>query len=350
MRITLYEAFADPYRESMLVYGRFLASALEKEKNNGDFVRSYLPSWAALNPAPARYACQYLGYPAAAFFNQGDVNHILDHSYAHLTHALKAERTVVTFHDAIWLKFRPRLGLAQLHNLSGLKKAGRIVCDSSASRKALLEYLNYPAEKVEVVPLGLGDDFQTAQNVPRFPGLLEGIYLLHAGHTQSYKNIPALFQVLSILKSWGKPVKLLKVGTEFSPEQIASARQLGVWDEVVHLGKVSRAQLPSVYKSARVLLHPSLDEGFGITLLEAMAMGLPIVCSNRGSLPEIAGDAAILTEPDDYLAMAKAVCGILENDGLRVNLVHEGRKQVSKFTWQNTARKMLEIYRQVSNS
>jgi glycosyltransferase involved in cell wall biosynthesis len=356
VKIRLFECFADPYRESMLVYGRALRTALKREAGSAGEILNYEP-FAFLNPRAMRYVSQYLLYPAAALFHQGTVNHILDHSYAHLVHTLDASKTVVTFHDAIWLKVRKgnfedakksSLRGVQAFNLAGLKKAARIVCDSSASRSALLEYLDYPAAKIEVVPLGLHEDFQSAKNIQKYPGLPEAQYILHVGHTQSYKNIPALFQVLAILKGWGKPVKLLKIGTDFSAEQSRLAQELQVSDLIVHLGKVKQELLPSVYRSAQVLLQPSLDEGFGFPVLEAMSLGTPVICSNRGSLPELAGDAAVLTNPDDYLAMAKSICGILENRELRADLIQRGLKRASLYTWQNTARRMMEIYRQVA--
>ncbi len=346
MKITLFNCFADPYRESMLIYARELKAALEKILKSGETLESFSPDFAILNPAPLRYLSQYVVYPAAAFFRQGNINHITDHSYAHLVHALDASKTVVTFHDAIWL--RSRKSGAQAHNLSGLKKAAHIICDSEASRKALLEVLQYPEEKTTVVPLGLHECFKNQRQVSALPDLPEGPYILHVGHTQAYKNITALFEVLAILQSWGKKIKLLKIGTPFTPEQEKAARDKGVWPLIVHRGKVGQSQLPSVYRSAQVLLQPSVDEGFGFTVLEAMSMGLPVVASNRGSLPELMGAAGIRVEPEDHLAMAKSICGILENTELRAGMVREGQKRAANYTWENTAASVLEIYRSIA--
>ena len=356
MRITLFEAFSDPYRESMLLYGRSLHSALEKHLGPEETLRSYSPKFARLKPHLLRYLSQYAGYPAAAFFNQGDVNHILDHSYAHLLYTMPGGKTVVTFHDAIWLKSRhgnfsseknKKMHWIRAFNLKALGGAARIICDSEASRKALLHYLDYPSSKIEVIPPGLHESFLEQGNRPvlEIPGLGEGPFILHVGHTQDYKNIPALFHVLEILKKRGSSVKLLKVGTPFSPDQEKLARDLGVWSRVIHLGKVEQETLPAVYKSAAVLLQPSFDEGFGFPVLEAMASGLPVIASHRGSLPELIGEAGILTAPEDYQATAESVCALIEKPEFRQKFAVSGKKRAENYTWDKAAEKMIGVYR-----
>ncbi len=358
MRITLFEAFPDPYRESMLLFGRCLFNVLEKKMGSQETLRSYSPKFARLKPHFLRYLSQYAGYPAAAFFSQGDINHILDHSYAHLIHAMNPQKTVVTFHDAIWLKTRrdhfgaepvKKMRWIRAFNLKALGKAARILCDSQASRRALIHYLDYPEEKIEVIPLGLHESFRKFENGPalEIPGLENGPFILHVGHTQTYKNIPALFHTLAVLKKKNYRVKLLKAGTAFTLEQEKLARDLGVWERVVHLGKVDQKLLPAVYKAADVLLQPSFDEGFGFPVLEAMACGLPVIASNRGSLPELVEDAGILTEPEDYSGMAESVCRILDQPAFRNELAEKGKRKAERYTWEQTAAKILEVYRQV---
>jgi len=360
MKITLFKALPDPYRQSMAVYADHLLRALGEVLESSDEATAYLPRGVSVSPRPARYWSQYVGYQLSAPFAQGDVNHVIDHAYGHLLYTLDHVRTVVTFHDAIGLKARNgifrdsddrhRLSPIQRYNLSGLCRAAAVICDSESSRRDLLAYINYPAEQIEVVPPGVDASFfkQSNDDPKRRVGLGPGRYLLHVGHTRFYKNIPALFHVLSILTGpLGHDIRLLKVGEAFSPEQERLAKELGVKDRINHLGKVADNLLPDVYRCADLLLFPSWYEGFGLPVLEAMASGVPVVASNRGSLPEVVGDAGVLVDPGDPETMAKRAAAILDDAGFREKLRGAGLERARLFTWQKTAERTLEVYRKV---
>jgi len=360
MKVTLFRAFPDPYRQSMSVYGDRLLAALRSLLPPGDEAIAFLPRHVFLGPRPARYWAQYIGYQLRAPFAQGDVNHVIDHAYGHLLHTLDSARTVVTFHDAIGLKARDghlghsggdrSLSLVQRYNLSGLRKAAAVVCDSEASRKDFLDYAAYPPEQIDVISPGVDAAFFKRLDTDPKPrlGLAPGRYLLHVGHTRFYKNIPALFHVLAILtKSLGYDVKLLKVGEAFTAEQEKLADDLGIRDRIVHLGMVADDLLPDVYRCAELLLFPSWYEGFGLPVLEAMASGVPVVASNRGSLPEVVGDAGVLVDPGDPETMAKSIAAILDGPVLRARLRGAGLERARLFTWQKTAERTLEVYRKV---
>ncbi len=342
----------------MEVYYGHLLQDLRPLLSSEDEITGFIPKHVVLKPKLFRYWSQYINYPLAAYFAQGNINHIIDHSYGHLLHSLNSSKTIVTFHDANGLNYSDTtargsqtilyaLKGVNTYNFSGLLKAAFIICDSESSRRDLLQYINYSSDKTAVVPLGVDESFFQDQNsgdIKQF-GLQPGRHILHVGHTHSYKNIPALFRVLSILNhSFKMNLKLLKVGEVFSPEQENLARTLGIWESVVQLGALDDKLMPAIYRSADVLLFPSLNEGFGFPVLEAMASGLPVVASNRGALPEVLGDAGILVAPDDYEAMAKSVVAIFNNPSLRSDLSKSGTKRASLFTWEKTARKTLEIY------
>jgi glycosyltransferase involved in cell wall biosynthesis len=304
-----------------------------------------------------------VNYQLRAPFVRGDVNHVVDHAYGHLLYTLDPRRTVVTFHDAIGLKAhrgdlrgaqKPRhLRLAQRFNLAGLRKAAAIICDSESSRRDFLSYVEYPEAQTTVIPMGVDEAFfrKPDGDARSHLGLARGPYILHVGHTRFYKNIPALFHVLAILtRTLRQEVKLLKVGEAFTPEQEKLAKELGVWDRVIHLGMIADDRLPDVYRCTDVLLFPSLDEGFGLPVLEAMASGVPVVASNRGSLPEVVGDAGILVDPKDHETMAKSIVAILDRPALREELREAGLKRARRFAWERTARLTLEVYRKVHQS
>ncbi len=354
MKITLFRAFPDGYRQSMTHYADELIKNITPLLIEGTTLRGYLPQSIRLNPAPVRYLSQYLIYQLAASAAAGDINHIIDHSYAHLLHTLPADKTAVTFHDAIWLEESAGWGRGaiQRYNLSALQKAGAIICDSEASRRDLLSYLSYPQEKTSIIYPGLDPLFFQSfdQNPFEVLGLKKGLYLLHTGHTGHYKNIPALFHVLSGLRKQGLDVKLLKAGMPFSAQQTAVSEKLQITDSIVHLGLVKRELLPYVYRAAQCLLFPSFNEGFGFPILEAMASGTPVISSNRGSLPELSAHPERLCDPEDYEKMTALAAGIIQNTSVREHLIQKGKEKAHSFQWTSTARQILNVYKRLGES
>ena len=363
MRIVIFKAFPDPYRQSMRVYADSLRAALKPLLAASELVTDFLPKGIRTTPRPVRWWSQYVRYQRCARWAQGDVNHVVDHAYGHLLYALDPVRTVVTVHDTVvwkaWSRdgappaVRWRVGPIQRYNLAALRRAAAIICVSEASRKEFLRLAPYPADQVAVIHEGVAESFskglpEDAQRGLRLPS---GRYLLHVGHTREYKNIPALLQVLAILtQSLGCDVKLLKVGEVFTRAQEQLAKALGVRDRLVHLGIVPDEQLPAIYRCAELLLVPSWDEGFGLPVLEAMASGVPVVVSNRGALPEVAGDAGLIVDPRDHAAMAKAVAEVLKRPLLHAQLREAGLQRARQFTWEAMARRTLDVYRTVYQS
>ena len=357
MKITLLKAFPDPYRKSMDLYAEQLEKTMRPFLRRADELEAYFPAGMGLSPQAVRYFSQYFLYALQVSRKKSDVYHIVDHSYSHLVHHLPRKPVVVTFHDAIWLKtnhgvyhseFPKSQPWIKQFNLSGLKKAAAILCDSEASRKALLETIDYPQEKAHVVPLGV--DAKSFAPQPHFRDihhLGHGPLLLHVGHTGSYKNIPALFEILALLTQRGSHAKLVKVGTPFTAEQKNLIQKLGLASSIIHLGPLETQALGAAYYAADVLLLPSFDEGFGFPALEAMACGLPVICSNRGSLPEITGNAAVLLDPTDYSGFADSIQHILTDEVYRKQKQDAGHRQACLFEWENTAKETLNVYRKI---
>ena len=351
MRVTLFRAFPDAYRQSMAVYADRLLEHLPNVMAPGESATAYLPTRMALHPRPARYWSQYIRYRRLAPTAQGDVSHLVDHAYAHLVHGLDTRRTVVTFHDVIGLArggagpFRLIQGLT----VSGLRKAAAIICVSTATATRLLETVDCRPERIEVIPQGVDERFFSAPaDPPARPTGPPVFSILHVGHTRPYKNIAAVLRVLAILgRSIGESVRLLKVGEAFTPDQQRLVRDLGLTNRITHLGLVDDHRLLEAYRAADVLLFPSLDEGFGLPVLEAMAAGVPVVASNRGALPEVVADAGMLLNPEDEGGLAEGVAGVLGNPDLRARLVAAGRRRARLYSWEVTAAKTLEVYRRV---
>lgn len=348
MKVVLFRTFPDSYRQSMEVYASSLEGALKSLFPPTEEVVSCRPEKPMLAPRLARYWCQYILYPIQAQRAQGDVNHIIDHAYGHLLHHLEHQRSVVTVHDLNLWERGPRF--IRRYTLSGVKLAAQVICDSETTRKAFLKFSGYPPEQASVIYDGVEETFfkHLPETSGKPSGMPDGQYILHVGHTQAYKNIPSLFHTLSLLiHSFKLNVRLLKVGEAFTPEQKKLAENLGVADRVIHLGIVPRERLPEIYRRADLFLFPSLNEGFGLPVLEAMASGIPVIASNRGALPEIVGEAGILVDPEDYRTMSQAAASLLEQPSLRRRLAKEGQKRAGLFTWEKTARKTLELYRKI---
>nr|HID12930.1 glycosyltransferase family 1 protein [Anaerolineae bacterium] len=166
-----------------------------------------------------------------------------------------------------------------------------------------------------------------------------------------HKNLMRLIEAWSsVIKSLGFGHWSLAIAGHWDP-RYPQARQkvaeLGL-DSVIFLGEVAEADLPALYSAADLFVFPSLYEGFGLPVLEAMACGTPVVCSNTSSLPEIVGDAALTFDPLDVEEMAAKIKEALYDETLREEMREKGLRQAAKFSWEKTARETLKIYREVA--
>lgn len=297
-----------------------------------------------------------LSYPWWARNRQGTLNHVLDHSYGHLLFALDPERTVVTVHDITPLLFPGRaFGLSQLAwklAWRGVLRARRLITDSHYTRELILRRWHIPAQRVTVVPLGVSRAFRPLPRETLAP--LQQRYrlppsgiLLYVGHTHPRKNYEILLQALALLRRRHPKAVLVHAGKRPTPRQQQRIAALGLTDAVRITGPVSEAELVGLYNLADVFVFPSLYEGFGMPVLEAMACGTPVVCSRAASLPEVAGDAALLVDPSDPSAFAEAIGRILEDSELARALRERGLARSRLFTWERTAMETLKVYRQL---
>jgi len=177
-------------------------------------------------------------------------------------------------------------------------------------------------------------------------------FLLYAGNIRRHKNIPRLVEAFAVVRDQlaahpvYKDLRLVIIGDTIS--QFPAVRQAVIKSRVEHavrfLGFVPFETLRCFYEYAAAFVFPSRHEGFGLPPLEAMACGTPVVTSNVSSLPEVVGDAAVLVNPENVLDIARGIREVLLDEGLRAELVRRGREQAARFSWERTARQMLEIY------
>jgi glycosyltransferase involved in cell wall biosynthesis len=336
----------------MHIYADQLVRRMQPLLKPDEQIREYLVS-GARSAGLGRYWDQYVRYQRFARDHAGDVNHVVDHGFAHLVASLPPERTLVTFHDAIVARVDGvRLGtrLAFRYSLRALRRAKIVVADSETSRADLLSLIDYPPERVSVIYPGIHPSFRPGDNRAHLRQQygLDGVAVLHVGHTQPYMNIEAVLGTCArLVRVHRLDVRLVKVGGALTRAQWRLAQRLGIDHRIVSLGRVPLGTLCDLYRAADVLLYPVHYAGFGLPPLEAMASGLPVVCSNRGALPEVIGDAAATADPEDEAAMAEAVAALVEDARLRQARVAAGLARARAFSWDRTAADTLALYRRL---
>lgn len=289
----------------------------------------------------------------------GDLYHATEHLLPYLHRP-----TVLTVHDLIFERYPQhhkltnRLFLAVGMRLF-VRRATAIIAVSQQTKTDLIELYQTPTEKIHVIYQGIDSSFApaTASEIARIrdcyaPRGADGKprpYLLMLGTLEPRKNHLTAMKALARLKATGAPHALLIAGGEgwlFAPIR-QQVEALGLQNDVYFPGYIPAADLAALYGGATCVLQPSLYEGFGFPVLEAMACGVPVVCSNVSSLPEAAGDAALLVEPLDDEALAAAVQRLITENDLALAMQAKGIAHAAQFRWERCAAETVGIYRQV---
>jgi glycosyltransferase involved in cell wall biosynthesis len=277
----------------------------------------------------------------------------------------KKTACVLTIHDVIPFTFREAMPFVRNHGLyrPGLRLATRlndaITTVSDYSRRDIARKTGTPLEKIRVVPNGLRepappDPAREAELEARL-GLADG-FVLNVGGIHERKNVPRLIHAFARLVAvHGYRGKLLVTGSASgAPYQErmrrlcdAAVTEAGMADRVVFTGFVPEDDLDLLVRRAQVLVYPSLYEGFGIPILEAMKVGTPVVTSNVTAMPEVAGDAAVLVDPLDVEVMAEGIDRVLRDADLRRTLQRRGRERAAAFSWEAACGQYLDVYRDV---
>jgi glycosyltransferase involved in cell wall biosynthesis len=262
---------------------------------------------------------------------------------------LRTTRTLLTVHDLSFLHypehFVPKLVryLTQVVTHS-VARADHVLADSEATRADLIAHLGTSPEEVEVLYSGVDPRFcpqpepgETERIRARY-GLDERPYILSVGTVQPRKNYVRLIQACADLKAEAQLV--IAGGWGWLYEKIVAEAEKHP-NRVRLLGFVDDADLPALYRNAALFVMPSLYEGFGLPVLEAMACGVPAICSDASSLPEVAGDAGLLVDPLDVGGLTAAMARALDDADLRRKMVARGIAQAAQFTWQKSAHQLL---------
>lgn len=314
------------------VYSRELLAGLTRAHTDTRFQYCYRPHRflrsfrERLAPnARRRLLAEPLGPRSAAIF----------HGLNQRLPAMPFRRTVVTFHDLFVMsgeystpEFRARFA-AQARDAAA--RADLILTVSHFTKSQVVGLLGVPEQRVRVVHHGSGAWASLAS-----PARKREPIILHVGAIQKRKNIERLVEAFESLESgW----KLVLAGSQgYGAEAIlARIRASKAGGRIVITGYVTEQQLAEWYARASIFAFPSLDEGFGMPVLEAMAAGVPVMTSNRSALPEVAGDAALLVDPENTEAIREALRHLVTNQNLRATLICSGHARAQLFTWEKAA-------------
>lgn len=270
-------------------------------------------------------------------------------------------RLVATIHDLGFLRVPATFSRTFVKRSTVLvrrtaRRADRVLTGSAFSREDLISEYGLDPEKVVVVPYGVGPEFIAAPEAPESAAarVLERLgiakpYILSVGRLNPRKNLPALARAFVRMKMvTGLPYRLVLAGPEdFGTEEILSAVS-GAAPDVIVAGLVPDADLPLLYREAEIFVYPSLFEGGGLPVLEAMAAGTPVIASRTSSLPEMAGGAGMLVDPESVDDIAGALVRLSTDPGLRGELREKGRARARTMTWEEAARATLRVYEEAA--
>jgi glycosyltransferase involved in cell wall biosynthesis len=236
------------------------------------------------------------------------------------------------------------------------RRAERIIADSEFSKQEIIEYLGIIPDRIRVIHAGIDSRFGSCDAIalpPKEIGgqSLESPFILALGADDPRKNTPAVIRAYaSRWRELPHQEKLVIVGLRDwrSSAAYGLVRQLGLDQRVLFAGYVPEKLLAWLYTSSRCFLYPTLYEGFGFPVLEAMACGAPVIASDCTSVSEIAGDAAILVDPSSEESIGNALVRLLQDEPLRRQLIQQGRARVQKFDWQDTVQETLGVYAELS--
>lgn len=243
---------------------------------------------------------------------------------------------VVTVHDLIPLRFPKLLSVLRLYFryyvAQVVREATHVICDSESTARDLHDVLQVRARNISVVHLAHDAQHFRCLNLPTCD------YFLYVGRHDHYKNLQRLIRAFSLLKESDLKLKIAgTVDQKNTPLLKTLVMELGLRDRVEFLAYVPYADLPRLINQAIALVFPSLWEGFGLPVLEAMACGTPVISSNCASIPEVAGQAAILINPRDEWALFEAMQQVATNVQLRRDLRQAGLARAKQFSWEKTA-------------
>jgi glycosyltransferase involved in cell wall biosynthesis len=305
---------------------------------------------------PSHHRFEQLTLPVELLFS--DIQ--LLHSTDFIPPLRRKSKSVITIHDLAFLLFPNLLTRESARYYGQIDQAARstdeIIAVSQSTKRDIVRLLGVPESKVSVVYEAANPLFRpvdrtlSSQWVNRRYGV-DGNYVLFMSTIEPKKNLETLLRAFRhLLDTYHVDAKLLIAGAKgWLVENVFEVvDELSLGNDVSFLGRVTTEELLHLYNAATVLVHPALYEGFGLTPLEAMACGTPVISSNASSLPEVVGDAGLMVEPEDMEHMAVSMWRVLKTPELREELREKGLNRAANFSWRKTAQQTLEIYHRLN--
>ncbi len=253
---------------------------------------------------------------------------------------------VVMVHDFIPLRFPqdsfPQTLYYRYYVPQVLKQSTQIICNSTSTATDIVEFVKIPASKITPIPLGYDEKHFRPLNLPLTNSRP---YFLYIGRHNPHKNLSRLITAFANLANCSDH-ELWLVGSQdkrYTPQLEMQVAELNLQDKIKFLDYISYQELPRIINNAIALVFPSLWEGFGLPVLEAMACGTPVITSNLSSLPEVTGDAAVLINPDNTAEITAAMETIIKDEKMRSQLTTLGLKRASQFSWAKTGQATVEV-------
>jgi glycosyltransferase involved in cell wall biosynthesis len=346
-------------------YMKCLAEAVTAQAPENEYLLILPPDGDDLVNAPeAARLCSRVKYYSVR--EQVELPRILSRHKVDLLHSphfllplLRPCPAVATIHDVIYLAcpqdLPSRVGRLYYRAMMNAcaHMATRIITDSEHSRIEIVRYLRADPERIDVIYPGVDPGFQPVTDAVQLAAVrsrfgIDHEYILCVGIYKLRKNHAGLLRAFRRFLENGSQAQLVIAGPMAEGEVVLRrlAAELGFAEHVVFTGFVNDADLRALYSAARVCVCPSLYEGFGFTVLEAMACGAPVVCSRATSLPEVAGKAALYFDPYDPEEMASQLVHVFSDHALRASLIEQGRHNLQRFNWAEAARATLAVYHQ----
>lgn len=305
---------------------------------------------------PTNLGWTLVGLPRAARRAGVDIIHAPAYTAPWWSHA----PVVVTVHDVSyelhpeWYPYR-RDWLRRAFYRRSAQGASHILTVSRFSAGEISAAYGIAPERITVTPLGVDEAFAPSDSeaVIELPASVTPPYLLHVGDLHERRNLAMLVEaLLGARRHFGAlpALSLVLAGTDLGAgeELRLLARRSGLADAVVQLGSVEEQQLRALYRGTIAFVYPSLYEGFGLPLLEAMRSGAPVIASTAGSIPEVVGDAGLLLDPMDHHSWTTAIVAVVNDEHTRARMRATGLRRAAEFTWRRTAMLTLDAYRRAA--
>jgi len=343
------------YRELVKTLNPYEYYLICQSHNQIDFLKSWLKD-RPLTCGPCNYVIANF-FQIPAIIKKEKINIFFSPNYITLPLSFFCSHIVVV-HDLIPFLFPQYFKEASLkfrlffkNNLFIkfiLKNVNHIITVSTSSKNDIVKYTGIQENKISVITEGVDKiDIQSSQieqiiNKYKLPAK----YILYVGRYDPYKNISLLLKIFSRLGDLKENFFLVLAGKEderYTPFLKELAKELNIEDKVIFLGFVTPEELPAIYQKSTILVHASLYEGFGLSILEAMNYGTPVVAFNTSSIPEVLKDCGILVPAYDENAFSNAITELLTNEDKRHELITKAKERAAKFNWANTAQQVLDI-------